>query len=401
MKILIISQYYYPEQFRINDIAAEWVKRGYEVEVITGIPNYPKGSFFDGYGWHKKRSEVHDGVKITRLPIISRGRSTVRMVLNYISFVISGFVWKCTTKATADRVFIFGLSPMTQALVGVWFAKRRRIPCSIYVQDLWPESVEIAAGISNRMILGMISKMIDYIYKSCNRIYTTSQSYVKKIIDRRVEATKVHLWYQYAEEYYIPSDTKSTLIPQDGILNITFTGNIGTAQGLEVLPETAQRLKERGVKVRFNLVGDGRNKESLKSIIAEKGLEHYFNLIDQCPPKDIPSILASSDAAFLSFADNRLYAMTIPAKLQSYMACGIPIIAAVSGESAEIIERTECGLVCRMGDASELCSIIEQFIELDTGSRKQMAENALNYARKTFDKKQLMDQMEEYENFND
>ena len=139
--ILIVSQYFYPEQFRINDIAAEWVKRGHKVTVLTGIPNYPQGKFYDGYSWRKNRREVWNGVDIIRIPLFARGKSSIGMILNYFSFVISGFFWKCFTKLKADVVFTFEVSPMTQALIGVWYSKKHKIPNYLYVQDLWPENV--------------------------------------------------------------------------------------------------------------------------------------------------------------------------------------------------------------------------------------------------------------------
>ena len=181
--ILVVSQYFYPEDFRINDICEEWIKRGYEVTVITGMPNYPKGKFFEGYGWFRKRRESYKGIHIIRLPILPRGRNALMLLLNYISFVVSGFFWKLFTKAKADKVFIFEVSPMSQALVGVWYAKRRNIPCFIYVQDLWPENVEIVTGIHNRYVIRKIDRMVDYIYRNCAKIFATSQSFVQRIED--------------------------------------------------------------------------------------------------------------------------------------------------------------------------------------------------------------------------
>ena len=139
--ILVIAQYFYPEQFSINDICTEWVKRGYKVTVITGIPNYPQGKYYNGYGLFKKRKETYNGIEIIRIPLIPRGKNAIMLALNYLSFVISGFFWKLFTKIEADYVFIFEVSPMTQALPGVWYAKKRKIPCYLYVQDLWPENV--------------------------------------------------------------------------------------------------------------------------------------------------------------------------------------------------------------------------------------------------------------------
>lgn len=394
--ILIVSQYFYPEQFRINDLASEWVKRKYKVTVITGIPNYPQGKFFVGYGLLKKRYETYNGVEIVRIPLIPRGNSSVGITLNYFSFIVSGFFWKCFTKIKADYTFIFEVSPMTQALVGVWYANRRKIPCFLYVQDLWPENVEIAAGIHNKWILGPIGKMVDFIYKRCNKIFVASPSFAESVKARGTDENKVVYWSQYAEEFYKPCMDKSPLIPTDGIINITFTGNIGTAQGLEILPEAAEILKGKNISLRFNIIGDGRNKENLINQIKAKQVEEYFNLIGWQPAENIPSILAASDAAFLSFADNPLYSMTIPAKLQSYMACGIPIIGSVSGESEKIIRESECGLTCKIGSASALSDVIIEFIQLSQSKKREMAENANAYTQKHFNKKTLIDYIDKY-----
>ena len=198
--ILVISQYFYPETFRINDMCQEWVKRGYKVTVITGIPNYPMGKFFDGYGYTKKRKEVWNGVNIIRIPLIPRGSSAVGMVANYLSFTASGFAKNLFTTIKADYVFTFEVSPMTQALIGCWYAKKHHVPHYLYVQDLWPENVETVTGIRNPLIIKPIDKMVDYIYKNTDEIFATSPSFVESICNRkvRVNRKKVHYWPQYA-----------------------------------------------------------------------------------------------------------------------------------------------------------------------------------------------------------
>lgn len=392
--ILVISQYFYPEQFRINDIASEWVKRGYKVTVLTGIPNYPQGKFYEGYSWIKKRTEKWNGIDIIRIPLIARGKSAIGMVLNYISFVISGFIWQLFTKVKADYVFTFEVSPMTQALIGVWYAKKHKIPNYLYVQDLWPENVQIVTGITHPFIIKPIDKMVDYIYKNCSKIFATSPSFVREIQKRvKGEEDKVIYWPQYAEEFYKPTEIKSDLIPQDGVFNITFTGNIGTAQGLEILPKVAQGLKEENVKVRFNIVGDGRNKENLLSEIKSCEVEEYFNMIGWKPAEEVPAILAASDAAFLSFANNKLYSMTIPAKLQSYMACGMLIIASAEGETERVIRDAECGVCCTIGDDKKLS---EKIIKVMKEDLIEIKRNSRTYFKKHFDKYMLMDQIEKY-----
>ena len=265
--ILVIAQYFYPEQFRINDICTEWVKRGYKVTVITGIPNYPQGKYYKGYGLFKKRKETYNGIDIIRIPLIPRGNNAILLALNYLSFVVSGFFWKVFTKIKADFVFIFEVSPMTQALPGVWYAKKRKIPCYLYVQDLWPENVEIITGIKNKHIINVIGKMVDYIYSKCTRIFTTSTSFVESINKRGVPLQRIEYWPQYAEDFYVPLEkTNSSEIPKDNAFNIIFAGNIGNAQGLEILPIAAALIKAQNIdcNIRFNIIGDGRFKKNLR-----------------------------------------------------------------------------------------------------------------------------------------
>ena len=204
MRILVISQYYYPEQFRINDICKELVKRGHKVTVLTGIPNYPGGKYYKGYGLIKKRKEVKDGVEIIRIPLIPRRKNVITLALNYISFVISGYFWSKFTKREFDKVFIYEVSPVFQALPGIWYSKRRKIDCSIYVMDLWPESLELVTNIKSRVILNPINKVVDYIYKNCTKILASSESFAKKIAKRGHNKEKIIFWPQYAEEFYKP-----------------------------------------------------------------------------------------------------------------------------------------------------------------------------------------------------
>lgn len=398
--ILVISQYFYPENFRINDICKEWVKRGYEVTVVTGIPNYPQGKFFNGYGLFKKRKEEYEGVHIIRLPIISRGKGSVRLALNYFSFVWSGLFWKTFTRIKADKVFIFEVSPMTQALVGVWYAKRRKIPCSIYVQDLWPENVEVVTGIHNQKILGAIDKMVNYIYRNCNLILATSPSFVKRLEERTSVfdaegKSKVKYWPQYAEEFYKPVPKKDLEdLKISDRFRIVFTGNVGYAQGLDILPKTAELLKQQEVSCEFVIVGDGRYMEEFRKEIANRNVEDMFVLLGRKKPEEIPGYLALCDAAFISFADNPLFEMTIPAKLQSYMACGMPIIAVASGETKRIVEEAECGCVSIWGDMKGFADTIEKINLFSNEKLCEFCKNAEKYGMQNFSKAQLLKQIE-------
>ena len=384
--ILVISQYFYPEQFRINDICTEWIKRGYQVTVITGIPNYPEGKFYEGYDLCHKREEEYNGISIKRLAQIPRGRRSITLALNYLSFILTGGLWSITTKIKADYVFVFGLSPITQALPAVWFAKRGHIPCYLFVQDLWPDSVEIITGIHNRLIIGALDRMVQYIYKRCERIFVTSNSFQRELVQRNVPKKKVVFWPQYAEDCYQP-------IVKDNHQKFTviFTGNIGYAQGLEVLPKTAKLLEKE--EIGFLLVGDGRYRKRLQEEIELLGVTDKFHFVGRIAPEQVPIYLAKADVAFISFKDSPLFAKTIPAKLQSYMACGMPILAAAGGETKEIVETARCGICSPSGNAEELARTIR---EMKTKDLKMMGENALIYSRAMFNKEKLLDFMDSY-----
>lgn len=380
--ILVISQYFYPEQFRINDMCAEWVKRGYKVTVLTGYPNYPEGKFYDGYGWHKRTRQRWKGVDIIRIPLTARGQGAVKLALNYFSFVASGFIWAFTTRIKADYVFTFEVSPMTQALIGVWYSKRRKIPNYLYVQDLWPENVEIVTGIHSPLIIKPIEAMVNHIYKHCDIIFATSPSFVKEI-QKRVKNNKNKVKYlpQYAEEFYKPVERKPVPeIPNDDSFKIIFTGNIGKAQGLEILPKTAKLLKSKE-NVKFVIVGDGRDKDNFLKQLADNDVQDMFIMIDRQPPERIPELLAACDAAFISFMPDPLFEKTIPAKLQSYMACGMPIIAAASGETKRIIEEAECGLCSQIGNEHDLSNNVRKLTKSDI---KGMRVAALKYSKQEF-----------------
>lgn len=397
--ILVIAQYFYPEQFRINDICTEWVKRGYKVTVVTGIPNYPQGKYYDGYGLFKKRKETYSGVDIIRIPLIPRGNNAIMLALNYLSFVVSGFFWKAFTKVKADYVFIFEVSPMTQALPGVWYAKKRKIPCYLYVTDLWPENVEIVAGITNKRILNAIGVMVDYIYKRCDRIFTSSESFIQAIVDRGTEREKLEFWPQYAEDYYKPVDKVSANIPEipkDDIFNIIFAGNIGFAQGLDVLPEAAKILKETNTKVRFNIVGDGRFKEILKLNVEESQVTDFFNFIDKQPATRIPEFMAVSDATLISLSKSKVFSITLPAKTQSCLACGVPVIVSADGEIQDVINKAEAGVCSDAGDAKGLAENIINLVNMSTEKHRDMAQNAVGYYQKNFDKRTLLNRMDKW-----
>lgn len=393
--ILLVSQYFYPETFRINDIATEWVRKGYKVTVLTGIPNYPQGEYYEGYSKTEKRKEKWNGIRIIRLPIEPRKTGSVNLVRNYMSFVTKGRRWVRKTNLKADIVFTYEVSPMTQALVGVWYAKKRKIPHILYVTDLWPENVEIITGIHNKLFLGSIQKMVDYIYRRSTRILTSSRSFIRAIRKRGISEDRIEFWPQYAEDFYRPTERiSSSVIPDDGICNLVFAGNMGFAQGLGILPEAAARLKKDGVRVRFNMIGDGRYLPELKQKVRESGVGSYFNFIERKPAEEIPGYLAAADALLITLSKSEVFSITIPAKTQSCLACGKPILVSADGEVQQIIKDAKAGLVSDSEDVSGLVKNIKLISSMDQKRREELGKNALAYSEAHFNKEILLARMD-------
>ncbi|AMB94510.1 glycosyltransferase family 4 protein [Aerococcus sanguinicola] len=401
-KILIISQYFYPEDFRINDIAVELSNRGYEVKVLTGIPNYPEGKFYSGYDYKSKRTENYKGVEIIRIPLIARGKSSVQLAFNYVSFVMSGYYFAKTTKLKPDVIFTYEVSPMTQALIGPCLAKRLKIKSLLYVLDLWPENLEVAAGIKHPAIINNVKKMVTSIYKNTDMIMASSRSFVNSIqSDYDIDSDKVKYWPQYAEEiYYTKEKNKEDYqwVNRPDLFTIGFTGNIGYAQGLQILPKVAYELKKKADQILFLIVGDGRAKEDLLREISRLDVEEYFQFIDRQLSTKISDILSEVDVAFLSFDEHPIYDKTIPAKMQTYMACGKPLLVSASGEVEQIVNESQSGLTCKAGNVSELTNLIREYLAMSKKRLDEMAVNSKQYAEKYFSKERLMDQLEEFIN---
>lgn len=358
MKILIVSQYFYPETFRVNTLCTELVKRGHDVTVLTGYPQYPQGKIYEGYGFRIPYEKEWNGAKIERIKMRPRGKTPFGLLWNCYSFVAQGKKWVKRCKEKFDAVYVFEVSPVTVGLPAVAYKKKFGTPIFFNVQDLWPENVEIVLGIRNKMIIGPINRIVDKIYSSSDRILCSSSSFVDNIAGRGVPREKLVFWPQFCTEPTFASVSVPECYERD-FFNIVFAGNLGEAQGLDLLVEAAERLK--GTRVRWFLVGDGRAKERLEARVREKGLEKHVKFIGRVSEEEANRYIHFADCAYLSFQKNKLFDMTLPAKLQSYMACGTPILAAAGGESARLIREAQCGFVCDQ-DAESLSKMISDTV---------------------------------------
>ncbi len=396
-KLLIISQYYYPENFRINEISNEISKRNWDVTVLTGIPNYPKGFFYNGYSFFKKRYEIIGNIKVIRLPIIPRLNNGLFLFLNYISFVISGYIWVIFNKKKFDLIYCYETSPITQALPGILLSKFQKINFILYLTDLWPESVVFASPFKKGVFISLINTLVKYIYKNTSLILISSRYFIKQKLLKELPKRKVIYWPQFAESKYKPifekQHDKSINL---GCFNLVYTGNIGYAQDFQVLINAVKLLKKEKILVKVNIFGEGRYSKKLSRLVEKEQLNDYFIFFGAIPSIEIPRILGNSDAAFISLKNEKVFEYTIPSKLQTYLACGSAIIASINGVTSEIIKSAECGFSSQAGDAYKLYRNIKLFAENRHFYKEKFKQNSLKYSNKHFNKDSLLRKLNKY-----
>lgn len=391
MKILIVTQYFYPETFRVNTLCAELVKRGHDVTVLTGYPQYPQGKIYDGYGFRKPYETTWNGAKIHRIKVRPRGKTPFGLLLNCYTFVAEGKKWvkKCSEKY--DAVYVFEVSPVTVGLPAVFYKEKFGTPIYFNVQDLWPENVQIVLGINFKPVINVINKIVDRIYGASDKILCSSRSFVENIANRGVSREKLVFWPQFCTDPQLEGSRKPDCYKQEHF-NIVFTGNIGQAQGLDLLIDAAAKLRE--TKVRWFLVGDGRAREHLEKRVIEEGLQDVITFVGKVSEEEANRYIHYADCAYLSFQKNKLFDMTLPAKLQSYMACGTPILAAAGGESARIVRETDCGIVTAQ-EPEALAEGVEKLLSCEEDELQKMRENARSVYGELFEMGKLISQLED------
>lgn len=396
MKILVISQYFHPENFRINDVCLGLKERGHHVTVLTGKPNYPSGKYFNGYSWSGIKFETWNGIDIYRSNLILRGKGNgVKLFLNYFSFVLFSMVRLFSIKSKFDKIFIFAPSPITVAFPGILASRIFKASSILWVHDLWPESIRIAGGVNNKLIIKVIDKMTRWIYKKVDKILIQSEAFRSYINNQVVDIEKITYYPFYAESFYRvenPSPKYSEELP-DGF-KILFAGNIGEAQSFPTLLSAAKILKELSIPITWIIFGDGRMKQAVISEIEMNGLQNHFILKGSLPAIEMPKYFCCVDALVVSLKKSKIFAYTIPGKLQSYLACGRPIIGSLDGIGAEIINNANCGFVANAESIHDLVEAILKLYNLSPDERKQMGFNARKYFEKEFERESLLSKLE-------
>lgn len=394
MKILFISQYFYPEVFRGNDIAFNFVERGHEVMVISGIPNYPKGKFFDGYGLFKKNIEKINGVKIIHVPIFPRGSGKAfGLFLNYFSYAFFGSVYSffLSLRYKYDLIFVQQLSPVTMSLPGVIVKKMQKIPMYLWVLDLWPESLIVLGGISNRFIINIFDYFVKLQYKNAHKILVSSQGFINFILAKRVNRNKIIHFPNWAESVFNNSKMKEIDNLPEGFL-VMFAGNIGESQDFDSIMEATKLLRNE-TDIHFIFLGEGRKTEFAIKFVEDNNLHNTVHFLGRYPIEDMPSFFSYASIMLVTLRDDLVFNATAPAKLQAYMANGKPIVGMLNGDGADIIKKSDCGLVAPAANYQKLAEIIKEFRDMPENQRVQLGINGKNYCDTYFNKNKCLDNL--------
>ena len=394
MRILIITQYFWPESFKINDLALGLKERGHEVSILTAIPNYPKGVFDENYSFWKNNDEEWNGIKIYRSKIFSRGTGSIRLMLNYISFVIFCSIKVLFIKEKFDKIFVYEPSPVTVGLPAIVARRKMKIPYYFWVQDLWPESLSAAGGIKNKYILSFFNKITKVIYKNAEKILVQSKGFESYIIKQGDFSEKLIYYPNSAEKLYKPVESTDQYLSQLPLgFKLIFAGNLGEAQGIDTLIEAARIVKDFGIEVNWVFLGDGRQKNYYLNEVKNKGLADIFFFLGAFAADEMPHFFSCADALIVSLKKNKIFALTIPSKLQSYLACGKPILASLEGEGAKVVEESKTGFVSPPENSKLFAENVIKFYNLSSESKSEMRENALDYFKKEFEREMLIDKL--------
>ncbi len=395
MKILVVCQYYKPEPFRISDICEELARRGHEVTVLTGVPNYPMGEIYEGYRHGEHRCETVQGVEVRRCFTIGRRRGAIWRFLNYYSFAISS---KCAAARPGfgpasggdfDVVLVNQLSPVMMAKAGIAYARKHNTPLLMYCLDLWPESL-CAGGIAKgSAVYRLFHRISGRIYRACDRILMTSRGFEKYLTEEfGIAPDRLGYLPQYAEELFSSGETAPR---NDGEINLVFAGNIGAAQRVDLIIRAAAILKDE--RVHWHIVGDGSELEACRKLASELGAESV-TFHGRHPVEEMPKFYGLADAMLLTLDDDEVISYTLPGKIQSYMAAGKPVIASANGETPRVIADAACGICAPAGSAEALAEAVQTFAFMSEEQRCEMAQNSASYYAAHFRREIFMDKLE-------
>jgi glycosyltransferase involved in cell wall biosynthesis len=387
MRVLILSQYYWPESFRINEVAESLRSAGCHITVLTGQPNYPQGDVFSGYRAAGFGAQQHEsGYSIYRVPLVPRGRGgAVGLAANYLSFVLSAAVlgpW-LLRKQRFDVVFVYAPSPITQVIPAVWIAFLKRAKLVTWVQDLWPQSLEATGFVRNRRVLDMVAVLVRWIYRRCDSLLVQSEAFISPV--KAMAGTTPVQYHPNPGE--LAFGRAGALGPPALLLapgfNVVFAGNLGTVQALDTILDAAGLLRPHA-DVRIVLVGSGSRSQWLEQELLRRQLGNV-QLAGRFATEAMPGIFAQASVLLVSLVRSAIMSQTVPSKVQAYLAAGKPIIASLDGEGARVLEASGAGVSCPAEDAAALAQAVLRLRALSPAQLQRMGEAGQMYYRQHFD----------------
>ncbi|MBZ1350111.1 glycosyltransferase family 4 protein [Alcaligenaceae bacterium LF4-65] len=400
MKVLVFSQYFWPESFRINEVAESLQAVGCEVTVLTGQPNYPHGKTFEGYRASQISQEMHaKGYIIHRVPLIPRGKAkAVGLFFNYLSFVLSSaligpFVLR---GQKFDLIFVCGMSPFTQSVSAIWLGKLKKAKVVVWVQDLWPESLEATGFVKNKTVLSAVAAVVSWIYRHSDLLLVQSKGFISSV-QNKAGSTPIKYHPNPGELAFnhTASDTRhASAVSFNNGFNIVFAGNLGTVQALDTVLDAAEQIKEHA-DINIVLIGSGSLTTWLESEIRRRNLRNV-SMPGRFPVEAMPSILGQASALLVSLCRDPIISKTIPSKIQVYLAAGKPIIASLDGEGARVVEESGAGIGCSAGNSTALAHAILKLHALPTNELELMGRKGIEYYQQHFEPAMLARRLREY-----
>lgn len=402
MRLLIVSQYFWPEEFRVNDLVVGLRARGHEVTVLTGQPNYPGGRIFEAYRRDPAAFDNYAGAHVVRSPVIARGKSgALRLVLNYLSFALSAStlgVWRLR-KQSFDRVIVFQTSPITAAFPALVIKRIKNVPVLLWVQDLWPDTLAAIGVIRSPGLLGLVGSLVGYIYRRCDRILIQSRAFAGNVRRHAGSDAIVDYFPNWFEPTFANGLADIEPAPEvqafSETFNVMFAGNLGEAQDLPTILEAAN-LSRDIPNLRWLILGDGRARAALQEGIERLDLTDRVVLLGRYPSARMPAFFKGADAMLVSLKAEPVWSMTIPSKVQSYMAAGRPVLGMLDGEGARVIAESGGGLVSPAGDGAALAANLHKLMALSPDDRDAMAGAGRVYAMANFDREVLFSELENW-----
>lgn len=349
--------------------------------VLTGFPNYPGGRLYPGYSLSLRMEESIEGVRTVRVPLVpSHSRSVVGRIANYASFGLSSAVYALLSRFRPDVGYVYH-PPLTVGVSAALVRLLRGVPFVYDVQDLWPDTLAATRMIGHPVALSAISRCCRLVYRAASGIAVQSPGFRQALVERGVAPAKIEVIPNWCDEDAL-SDASSGHVKLGplGRLHVLFAGNMGRAQGLDVLISAASMLQSRGAMIDIHLMGDGLELASLRSEAARLGIRNV-HFLPRVPPREAAGFLRGADVLFVSLRDDPLFSITIPSKVQAYMFMGKPIVLAGRGDAAALVAAAGCGTICAPGDASALAASLERMLARPPAEREAIGASGARFYR--------------------